>query len=114
MSGTILNHEARLLTAAERGAASLTLHPAIAGLARSDLQDLARRLRDASGQARTIAGQQRCEMHGKSVPRGAVTARELWPAPVPLAGSPDGVKSDPDVPSPKRPGGPPAAGPELP
>ncbi len=48
MSGTMLNHAARLLTAAEQGAASLTSYPAVAGLARSYLQDLARRLRDAS------------------------------------------------------------------
>lgn len=75
MGETIQNDEARLLTAAEQEAVSLTLQPAIAGLSRPDLQALARRLREARDRARAIASQQRREMRGKSAPRGATAAR---------------------------------------
>ena len=76
MSGTIEKDDARRLTAAEQDAVNLTTQPAIAGLARRDLQDLARRLREARDRARAIARQQRREMRGKSSPRGTVAARD--------------------------------------
>lgn len=68
--------DVRLLTAAEQELVGLTLHPAIAGLSRHDLQALARRLREARDRARAIASQQRREMRGKAEPRGATPARD--------------------------------------
>jgi len=68
--------DARLLTAAEQELVGLTLHPAITGLSRHDLQALARRLREARDRARAIASQQRREMRGKAEPRGATPARD--------------------------------------
>jgi len=76
MSETIHSDEARLLTASEQEAVNLTLHPAIAGLSRQDLQALARRLREARDRARAIASQHRREMRGTSAPRGATPARD--------------------------------------
>lgn len=76
MSGTLNADEARLLTAAEQESVGLTLHPAITGLSRHDLQALARRLREARDRARAIASQQRREMRGKAEPRGATPARD--------------------------------------
>ena len=68
--------DARSLTAAEQELVGLTLHPAITGLSRHDLQALARRLREARDRARAIASQQRREMRGKAEPRGATPARD--------------------------------------
>jgi len=130
MSETIQNDEARLLTAAEQDAVNLTLQPAIAGLARRDLQALARRLREARDRARAIASQQRREMRGKSAPRGAVAARDdagtvakeqvladavkrisaelrRTSTPAPAASTPDAADGGPDAPAPKPSGGPP-------
>ncbi len=76
MSETIQNEAARLLTTSEQEAVNLTLHPAIGGLSRPELQTLARRLREARDRARAIASQQRREMRGKSAPRGATAARD--------------------------------------
>lgn len=76
MSDAIPADAARLLTTSEQEAVNLTLHPAIVGLSRQDLQALARRLREARDRARAIASQQRREMRGKSEPRGATAARD--------------------------------------
>jgi len=76
MNGTLSADEARLLTTAEQELVGLTLHPAITGLSRHDLQALGRRLREARDRARTIASQQRREMRGKAEPRGTTPARD--------------------------------------
>lgn len=76
MSGTLDADEARLLSAAEQEAVSLTLRPAITALSRHDLQALARHLREVRDRARAIASQQRREMRGKAEPRGATPARD--------------------------------------
>ena len=76
MTDATTTDEARLLTASEQEAVSLTQHPAIAGLSRRELQALARRLREARYRARDIARQQRREMRGKAAPRGSTPARD--------------------------------------
>lgn len=76
MSENISVDEARLLTAAEQEAVSLTLPPSVTKLSRHDLQALAHRLREARDRARAIASQQRREMRGKAEPRGVSPARD--------------------------------------
>ena len=68
--------EARLLSAAEREAVDQTREPAITTLSRTQLQALAKRLRDARDRARTIASQQKREMRGKGEPRGTTPATD--------------------------------------
>ena len=130
MNEILENDAARLLTVAEQETVNLTLQPAIAGLTRRDLQDLAHRLREARDRARAIAGQQRREMRGKSAPRGTVAARDdtgtvakhqvladavkrisaelrRTSGPAPVADGPDLADGKPHVPAPKPSGGPP-------
>lgn len=68
--------EARLLSAVEREAVDQTREPAIATLSRTQLQALAKRLRDARDRARTTASQQKREMRGKAEPRGTTPAAD--------------------------------------
>ena len=70
------DEEARLLSAAEREAVDMTREPAIAALSRSELQALAKRLREARNRARDIASQQRREMRGKAEARGVAPSRD--------------------------------------
>jgi hypothetical protein len=68
--------EQRMLTDAEFEVVKQTHYPAIAALPQGELADAARRLRDYRNKARDVARQQRREIRGKAVPRGARPARD--------------------------------------
>ena len=68
--------EQRMLTDAEFEVVKQTHYPAIAELAKNELADAARRLRDYRNKARDLARQQRREMRGKANPRGARPAMD--------------------------------------
>jgi hypothetical protein len=65
-----------MLTEAELGVVRQSHYPAIAELAKDELVDAARRLRDYRNKARDVARQQRREMRGKAAARGARPARD--------------------------------------
>jgi hypothetical protein len=68
--------EQRMLTQTEFEVVQQTHYPAIAELARDDLANAARRLRDYRDKARDVARQQRREMRGKAAPRGTRAATD--------------------------------------
>ena len=71
-----ISTEKRMLTEAEFEAVERTHYPAICDLAKDDLADAARRLRDYRDKARDTARRQRREIRGKAAPRGAKPARD--------------------------------------
>jgi hypothetical protein len=75
MSVTIAT-EKRMLTGTEFEVVERTHYPQISELAKGDLDQTARLLRDYRNKARDVARQQRREMRGKAAPRGAQPARD--------------------------------------
>src|ERR1700735_2526403 len=68
--------EARLLTAAELAAGSITRPPDIERQSVDELKAAARRLREAHDRAKGISTRQAREMRGKAEPRGAKPAKD--------------------------------------
>jgi hypothetical protein len=73
---TSRKQEERLLTEDEWRLVRQTHHPAVQGLADSELLDLIKIVRERRNRAKTEAHRQRREMRGKSASKGAAAARK--------------------------------------
>jgi hypothetical protein len=71
-----ISTERRILTPGEFEAVSRTHYPALCGLERPALVELARTLRDFRDKARDVSRHRRREMRGKAEPRGINAAKD--------------------------------------